>query len=113
MEVVRNSHKGLHLRCYSGPRPCLSRLIINISFISQLEGSSKWSQIDYSNAPEKKRNNYELLKTNKSHCKGSHYVHVLSRPSLEILSILRFRSDSKKIQKLSSVHLIRTSKIGP
>ena len=46
-ESVKNSHKELQLRCYSGPRTCLSHLIIDIvsSFMRQLECSSNWSQM--------------------------------------------------------------------
>ena len=52
MEAVKNSLKKLHRRYYSGSRSRLSRLIINISFMPQLECSSKWSQIYYANVPK-------------------------------------------------------------
>ena len=33
--------------------------VVNISFMSQLKCSSKWSEVDYSNVPEKMQSNYE------------------------------------------------------
>ena len=54
IECVKNIHKELHLRYYSGPRSCWSRLIINISFMRQLIAAQRF---------RKMQNNKEYLKT--------------------------------------------------
>ena len=45
------NHKKLHLRCYSGPRSRELFDNLHSSFMRQVECSSKWFQLCYSNVP--------------------------------------------------------------